>query len=76
MEAVVELAAALGGGAVGLVLWALAVRWIGAGDDPSVWQRLLIFALTMVMLLVGYLVVVQARCAVGWLPEDECPAWG
>ena len=67
--------------AVGLFLGLLGVLWAGwhvserTFTGPTLWYRLLWLVPAMALLLAGFGIVVELRCVLGWIDEDECHVW-
>ena len=50
--------------------------WLMDGvESGPVPRRLAFLALSIVVLLVVFVIVVEVRCLFGWISEDECHAW-
>ena len=73
MTSVVKgLLIAVGAGLVGELSLELVRRAMHLPRKPRWWQRLLLLLVFLVLLLTAFIVVVEVRCALGWLPSDEC----
>jgi hypothetical protein len=49
--------------------------WIRLEEGDTFWQRAAWLPAALALLVAGFVVIVELRCALGWLGESECHAW-
>ena len=60
--------------ACGIVFAGLLV-WIRLAEGDTFWQRAAWLPAALALLVAGFVVIVELRCALGWIDESECHAW-
>ena len=50
--------------------------WTRLEHGRTLWHRIVWLPLALVLLVAGFVVVVELRCTLGWISKDECHVWG